>query len=158
MSRILKSWLPVVCWMGLIFIVSTDLGSANHTSRIIEPLLRWLNPDVSTGTIELAQTIIRKGGHLTEYAILALLTLRAINLSRQNHEGKQAAGYFRSAVIALLIAAAYAATDEFHQSFIPSRTPSIYDVLIDTAGAFVALIAATLWKKSRGKPAAVTPN
>lgn len=149
----LKHWLPVIVWMGLIFLISTDLGSAGHTSQIIVPVLKWLKPDISVDTIDLFQTIIRKGGHLTEYAILALLTMRAINLSRQNQPERQSAGYFRSAVIALLIAAIYAATDEFHQSFIPSRTASIYDVLIDTTGAFVALGAATLWKKLRGKTA-----
>ena len=158
MSRVLQSWLPVLCWMGLIFLISTDLGSANHTSQIIEPLLRWLVPDISTGTIDLVQTIIRKGAHFTEYGILALLTLRAINLSSQSQVEKTGEGYFRSAAIALLIAATYAATDEFHQSFIPSRTPSIYDVLIDSSGAFVTLSAATVWKKIRGKPAAAIPN
>jgi VanZ family protein len=153
MPRALKPWLPVILWMGLIFFISTDLGSAGHTSQIIVPLLKWVKPDISVETIDLFQTLIRKGGHLTEYAILALLTLRAINLSRQNQRERQSPGYFRSAAIALLIAATYAATDEFHQSFIPSRTSSIYDVLIDTTGAFVALTAATLWKKLRGKTA-----
>ena len=84
MPRMLRYWLPVLIWMGVIFLVSTDLGSANHTSRIIEPLLRWAVPDISPKTIEVVQTIIRKGGHLTEYAILALLTLRAIALSAQS--------------------------------------------------------------------------
>lgn len=148
MSRTFKYWLPVLVWMGVIFLVSTDLGSANHTSRIIEPLLRWVVPDISASAVDTAQTVIRKGGHLTEYAILALLSLRAIVLSAQSQSGHR---YFRHAVIALVIAAAYAASDEFHQSFIPSRTPSVYDVMIDTTGAAVALTVATLWKKGRAK-------
>jgi VanZ family protein len=154
MPRALKPWIPVILWMGLIFLVSTDLGSAGHTSQIIEPLLRWLKPGISVETIDLFQTLIRKGGHLTEYAILALLTLRAVNLSGQNQQDKRNVGHLRSAGIALLIAASYAATDEFHQSFIPSRTPSFYDVLIDAGGAFAALTLVTLRRKFCSRPPA----
>ncbi len=143
MLRALKHWLPVILWMGLIFFVSTDFGSSTHTSQIIEPILKWLNPDISSTAIDLVQTIIRKGGHFTEYAILALLALRSVNLSRPN------GSHFQAIAIALLIAATYAATDEFHQSFIPSRTASIYDVMIDTSGAFAALTVASLWRKFR---------
>ena len=152
MSRIFKHWLPVILWMGVIFLVSTDLGSAGHTSRIIEPLLRWIKQDITLGALDLVQTIVRKGAHLTEYAILALLILRAINLSRSNQHEIQGMRYFRSAGLALLIAATYASTDEFHQSFIPSRTPSIYDVMIDTSGAFAAVTAAVLWRRLRSNP------
>ena len=144
MPRTFKLWLPVVLWMAIIFIVSTDFGSATHTSQIIEPLLRWFNPNISPGAIDLVQTLVRKGGHFTEYAILALLAFRATYGSPQN---LRAGNYYRAAGIALLIAAGYAASDEFHQSFVPSRTASIFDVLIDTCGAFTALAIAVLWRK-----------
>jgi VanZ family protein len=148
MLRAHKHWLPVVLWMGFIFVMSTSLGSAEHTSMIIEPLLRWLNPDISPENIDLVHTLVRKGGHLTEYAVLALLTLRAVNISLRT---VQTGGWYKATGIALLVAAAYATTDEFHQSFVPGRTASVYDVMIDTSGAFVALTVAAVWRKLRGR-------
>jgi len=150
MLRSHKHWLPVILWMGFIFIMSTDLGSAEHTSRIIEPLLRWLNPEISPAAIDLVHTLVRKGGHLTEYAILALLVLRAAGISLRT---RRAVNDWRAVGIALLVAAVYAATDEFHQSFVPGRTASVYDVLIDTTGAFIALAVVLLWRKLREQPA-----
>ena len=144
MLRAHKPWLPVVLWMGFIFVMSTDLGSFEHTSRIIEPVLRWLFPDIAPDTVGLVQFYIRKAGHLTEYAILALLLRRAFGSSlRPGAPGYQVLG------LALLVAAAYAATDEFHQSFVPGRTASPVDVLIDTTGAFTALAVAAVRKKWR---------
>jgi len=139
--------------MAIIFLISTDLGSAAHTSQILVPLLRWVNPDISPTAIDLIHTIIRKGGHLTEYAILALLSLRAVTRSGAHRQTPSREWSFRAAGIALLVAGLYAATDEFHQSFIPSRTASIYDVMIDTSGAFVALSVVFLWKKARSRTA-----
>src|SRR5690349_15241729 len=76
--RHLLAWLPVVLWLALIFTFSTDAGSSKRTSRIIGPLLRWLHPGVSEETINTVQTVVRKGAHLTEYAILAALIWRAL--------------------------------------------------------------------------------
>ncbi len=137
--------------MGFIFVMSTSLGSSEHTSRIIEPLIRWLAPGISSAAVDRVHLLIRKTGHLTEYAILALLVLRAagISLRRRHLEGG-----CRAAGIALLVAAAYAASDEFHQSFVPGRTASVYDVLIDTSGAFVALTVAMVVRKKKSQPPA----
>jgi hypothetical protein len=59
--------------MSLIFGFSTQAGSTRHTSRIIGPLLRWINPSITAATIDQVQYVIRKGAHMTEYAILAAL-------------------------------------------------------------------------------------
>ncbi len=132
----LKYWLPVVIWLGLIFIDSTDLMSAEHTSRFIEPFLRWLRSDISPETIARVHFMIRKMAHLSEYGVLALLTLRALRAGADRIE-RIAAG----AVIG--IAAIVAACDEYHQSFVASRTASPVDVMIDVTGAMIAL--AILW-------------
>jgi VanZ family protein len=113
--------------MIFIFIGSTDLLSAEHTSRFIGPFLRWFAPDISTATIASVQLIARKCGHLTEYAILAALLCRAMRRSPQ--------GWFG----ALGISAIYASLDEFHQSFVSSRTGTAWDVLIDCAGALIGV-------------------
>lgn len=137
--------------MAFIFEMSTSLGGANHTSRLIEPILRWLLPYATSETIGHLHFLIRKAGHLTEYAVLALLTLRAARLSpRQPITGWS----WRAAGVALLLSAGYAATDEFHQSFVPGRTASAGDMGIDTSGAAAALALAALRKKPVAQTAA----
>src|SRR5438105_2676047 len=76
--RLLRYWLPLLAWIGLIFIGSGDLMSAEHTSRFIVPFLHWLSPDLSPETLEQIHVLIRKLAHVTEYAILAVLLWRAI--------------------------------------------------------------------------------
>ncbi len=141
MRNALKPWLPVILWMGFIFGLSTDLGSFEHTSRFIGPFLRWLNPEISAEAVRQVQFIIRKAGHFTEYAILALLILRALRRSQPERS------FLQTAAIALLVATAYAATDEYHQSFVPGRTAAVGDVLIDGAGAVTALALAAGWRR-----------
>ena len=80
----LKYWLPVVIWLSVIFIGSTDVMSAEQTSRFIAPFLRWLKPDIAPETIAQIHLAIRKLGHLTEYAILAMLFLRALRRGARN--------------------------------------------------------------------------
>ncbi|MEO5721371.1 MAG: VanZ family protein, partial [Chthoniobacterales bacterium] len=119
-------------WMLIIAAASTDMMSAQHTSRFIGPLLRWLAPDISPATIAGVQLFIRKCAHLTEYAILGILLARAFFRG----EGKATARY---AVLIWLTALVWAGLDEFHQSFVASRTGSPIDVMIDATGALVGL-------------------
>ena len=123
-----KFWLPVLAWMTFIFVGSTDLLSSEHTSRFIGPFLRWFAPDISSATVASIQLIVRKGGHLTEYAILAALLWRALRFSSH--------GWFG----AFGISAIYASLDEFHQSFVSSRTGTPWDVLIDCIGAMIGVL------------------
>jgi VanZ family protein len=74
---LLKYWLPLLVWLGVIFLGSIDLMSAEHTSRFIVPFLRWLKPDISPETLASIHFIVRKCAHVGEYAVLALLLLRA---------------------------------------------------------------------------------
>ena len=131
----LKYWLPVLVWMIFIFVGSTDLLSAEHTSRFIAPFLRWFSPDVSDATIASVQLVVRKCGHLTEYAILAALLLRALRVVGP----------------ALIVAAIFAGLDEFHQSFVASRTASLSDVAIDCAGALMGLAIYSLFRNRKSK-------
>jgi VanZ family protein len=130
--RFLKYWLPVLLWMIFICVSSTDLMSAEHTSRFIGPFLRWFSPDITEATVASVQLVVRKCAHVTEYAILASLLFRALCQGRDH--------FRRAAAIALAISAISAALDEFHQSFVPSRTGSPYDVAIDIAGALAGLL------------------
>lgn len=146
--RRLSSWLPLLFWMGLIFLGSTDHGSAGHTSGFIEPLLHWLLPWASQDAIESIHFLIRKSAHITEYAILGGLALRAIAPRQPRAFAEKR---WKLAAAALVIAALYAASDEFHQSFVPSRGASVHDVLIDTCGACLGIGALLLWRKRHDK-------
>lgn len=128
MPPFLKYWLPPLAWMIFIFAGSTDLLSAGHTSRFIGPFLRWFAPDVSDLMVASIQLVVRKLAHLSEYTILAALLLRAL----------------RRPGAAFVVTAIYATVDEFHQSFVASRTGSPWDVAIDCAGALIGL---ALWTR-----------
>jgi VanZ family protein len=134
--RLVWYWMPVIAWMSLIFIASTNLMSAQHTSRFIGPFLRWIAPHISIENIQAVQFLARKAAHVTEYAILAALSLRAFSSGERR--------LHRSHVIfAVSIAGTCAAIDEFHQSFVASRTGAVGDVMIDISGAVLG--AAICW-------------
>jgi VanZ family protein len=142
MRCFLKNWLPVLIWLGVIFLGSTDLMSAEHTSRFIVPFLRWVKPDISPETLASIHFIIRKAAHLSEYAVLALLLLRAsictINIKRS-----------MSILYAYVWLACFlvATTDEFHQTFVASRDASGGDVMIDTIGAVLGLLVGAVFER-----------
>lgn len=75
--------------------------------------------------------LMRKAGHFTEYAVLGFLVRRAFVAVFQRR-------WFE---LGLLLVACFALLDEFHQSFVPSRTASIYDSAIDVAGGLTVLLA-----------------
>ena len=134
MKAFLRYWLPLLIWMALIFIGSTDFMSAEHTSRIIGPFMRWLRPGISEHTIVQVQLLVRKAAHVSEYAVLAALLYRAIVHTILVGRG------LVSATVVLFLCGVYAVSDEFHQSFVPSRTASARDVAIDSAGALFGLL------------------
>jgi VanZ family protein len=133
-----KNWLPAIVWAGVISTLSTDTFSSEHTSGYILPVLRWIFPHASLHTLELMHAVIRKTAHLTEYFILSVLLMHGFR-------GKNEGWKLRWAIWAIVIAAGYACLDEFHQSFVPSRTASPWDALIDTVGASAAQIVLTLF-------------
>jgi VanZ family protein len=139
----LKYWLPVLLWLGVIFIGSTDLMSAEHTSRIIGPILRWLRPGISDLAIARVQFFVRKTAHLTEYAILALLLWRAF-IRNTRLRTKMSILFIFGWSLAIVAAA----SDEFHQSFVASRTASLRDVMIDAVGALVGLLIGSVFTRN----------
>jgi VanZ family protein len=137
-----RRWVPVIIWVLVIFTASTDLMSATHTSRFIGPFLRWLMPDISGATIVAIQLLVRKVAHVTEYAILAALLLRALRGAARHIE-------WHLLLLACALAAVCAALDEYHQSFVSSRTAAVGDVLIDICGALLGLVLFS-WLALRG--------
>lgn len=140
----LIAWLPLGLWMALLFGVSTEIGAPRRTSRIVAPLLRWLVPDISTAALDRSHLVVRKAGHALGYAILAALVWRARRLSRPESES---VSWSRDAGFAFGLAVIFAVSDEWHQTFSPSRHGSFSDVLLDAAGAGSALLAIGLRQK-----------
>jgi VanZ family protein len=133
--RFTTHWLPLLLWMSVIFSASTGLGSPAHTSLFVVPFLHWLNPDMSPETIERVHYCVRKTAHFVEYSMLGFLIWRVVHSApamATHHPSR----HFR---LALLFAALYAASDETHQIFVPSREAAVTDVLLDTCGAAAGL-------------------
>ena len=125
---------PVLIWMGVIFYASSADFSADNTSRIIRPLLGWLFPSISSESFVLVHVITRKCAHFAAYAILAFLAARAF---RSSSTELLRSRWFAAALVLVIC---YAFLDEFQQSFVPSRTASIYDSMIDVAGGTSLLL------------------
>lgn len=134
-ARLLKYWLPVLIWMLFVFGASTSLGTPQHTGRFIVPFLRWLNPHMTDSTIQRIHHGIRKMGHLSEYCVFGILVLRLIH----DEPAFARTSLGRQMRLALLCSALYAASDEFHQLFVPGRESAIRDVLLDTSGAALGI-------------------
>jgi VanZ family protein len=142
---------PPIVWAALIFIGSSDLLSSSHTSSFIIQPLHALFPGASEATLAAIHFALRKLGHFTEYAILAWLLARALRTSSQPLLRT------RWFWIALAFVAGYALFDEFRQSFVPSRTPSIFDSLIDMAGGLTALMVVA-WRQHVRSPSVSEGN
>ena len=136
---------PLVFWVLFISIASTGEFSASNTSVILRPILLWFFPNLSEARLATMHFLTRKAGHFTEYAILAFLAGRAFITSSRSLLQRY---WFQ---LSLLFVAIYALLDEFHQSFVPSRTASIYDSAIDVAGGLTVLLILKFWRRSSGQ-------
>jgi len=133
---------PLVVWILFISFASTNQFSASNTSEILRPLLLWFFPNLSESRLATVHFITRKAGHFSEYAVLAFLARRAFITSSRAFLQRY---WFQ---IGLLLVVIYGLLDEFHQSFVPSRTASIYDSAIDVAGGFTVLLIFRLYGKN----------
>ena len=127
----------MLVWMCVIFSASSDQMSFQHSSRLIGPLVRWLLPHLSDEAVDNVVFFARKCAHLAEYAVLALLLWRALH---KPAEPGHAPWRWSKAGLVVALVALYAASDEIHQAFVPSRQASVWDVLLDTSGAVLALL------------------
>jgi VanZ family protein len=129
----LRNWVPVFLWAAVIFVFSTDIFSSANTAGVFEPILQQLFPQLPVDYIERLHSVFRKLGHFTEYFVLGGLLWRALRY----HDA--AASRSRRLALSIAITLLYAISDEWHQSFIPSRTASVVDVLIDTLGGICGI-------------------
>lgn len=145
--------IPVIIWMVFIFYMSgktgqESSGQSGKISLFITDLLekvRQDSPQEMQNLQDILELVIRKTAHMTEYAILFLLSyLAMVKISMS-----QSRFYNRS--IAVLISLLYACSDEMHQLLVPGRSGRMIDVGIDMAGVLIVLICMLLSKNTKWK-------
>jgi VanZ family protein len=127
-------WLPVIIWAGVIFWMSTKTFGPSFSNRLLSEVLGFLHLQVSERHFQLLELGIRKLGHFTEYAIFSIFLYHAIGDEHRSTWNP------RKALTCILLAGLYSLTDEFHQSFVPGRGPSIVDCGFDTIGAMLGMV------------------
>lgn len=133
--------------MALVFLLSGGAFSASQTGNYLRQFLEWLFGPIPDARFTLIQFLVRKSAHLIVYATLSALWFRA---QRGPRSGWQPSW----ALLALLVSVLVALGDEFHQSFVPSRSGTPWDVLLDSVGAFLAQAAIALRARRRTQPPA----
>src|SRR5882762_3275898 len=141
-SRRIWRYGPLLLWLVFISFASTSEFSAANTSQIVRPILLWLFPNISEARLTTIHFLTRKAAHFTEYAVLAFLARRAFITSSSAFIQR----YWLQ--LSLLLVVVYALLDEYHQSFVPSRTSSIYDSAIDVAGGLAVLLVLKFSRKT----------
>lgn len=129
-------WTLLIAWMILIFAFSSQPAAvSNEKSRLVVYFLNLLGLDLNSAFGTMADYVVRKAAHFSEYFILYLLIY---NVVRDRYKG------LKALFVSLLGVFIYACSDEIHQLFVPGRAGRITDVLIDTAGGALAMGAAYL--------------
>ncbi|MGB6675332.1 MAG: VanZ family protein [Terriglobales bacterium] len=150
-KQLVKTWVAALLWIGLIAIESTDWLSAEHTSRILYPLLHFLI-GMDLAAFAVVHHYIRKCGHFVGYFTLSFFLFRAWRATLRLPWAPRWA--LRWAAIAFFMSALVASLDEWHQTFIPSRTGRISDVMLDSIAALTAQVLIFLYLS--WKPRSVT--
>jgi VanZ family protein len=139
-------WVPTVLWLCLLAAFSSDVFSADHTGSILRKVLEALFGQLSDERFVLIHFLVRKSAHFCSYGILSAFAFFSWRATFPAFK----AWSVRWSGLALLLTLVAASGDEFHQSFVPSRTASPRDVLLDMVGAIFFQIAIAIWLRSRG--------
>lgn len=148
-KQLIKTWIAAILWLILITIESTDWLSSTNTGRILYPLLHYLT-GVDPIRFLLWNDYIRKAGHIAGYFGLSLLLYRAWHATIPlGHLYRWSIQWAR---ISFFMTALVACLDEWHQTYIASRTGSLEDVILDSTAAFAAQVAIFAWAYIQGHP------
>jgi VanZ family protein len=139
--NLLRAWWPAMVWVALISIESTDWLSAQHTGSMLYQVATALFGTINLKKFLVFHFYLRKAGHVTGYGMLSLLLLRG-----WRHTLDPARAWLgRITLLSWLGTVFVAAMDEWHQSYIPSRTGTWHDVVLDSAAGLVFLLIAYTW-------------
>ena len=136
--HVLKAWIALILWLTVISIESTTYLSAQGTSRFLYPLLHFLF-GIDYAGFEAYHFLLRKTGHVFGYGLLSILLFRAWRETLPSASG--AKWTLRWANIAVLGTFLVASLDEWHQSYLPTRTGTVHDVILDTCAGIAAQFA-----------------
>jgi len=143
MKKHLFYLLPLLLWMGLIFYLSGHAGANDNSLPLIARLLERVVPGIwghlTAQNIEDMNFVFRKTAHITEYFVLTFWAFRALQYGKPRITLKNIA-------MGMVIAVLYACTDEIHQAFVPHRSSSFNDVMIDSIGTALACGIVLVWK------------
>jgi VanZ family protein len=135
------AWIPTLLWLGVLAMFSSDMFSAEHTGSVLTKILQALFGTISEERFQQIHFLIRKSAHFCSYGLLgafAFFSWRATFPTPRRWS-------LLWATLGLLTAFAGGSLDEFHQSFIPSRTSSFHDVMLDTVGALFFQVVIAVW-------------
>lgn len=133
---LLSAWIPAAICVILIAISSSDAFSAGNTSSVLRPLVEDLFGPIANHTWKTLLFDIRKTCHFIGYGVVSVVFFRAWRMTfRLSRAYSAVTASLRAAAIALLSTLVLSSADEFHQSFLPKRTGSPFDVLLDMCGA-----------------------
>jgi VanZ family protein len=145
-TRRLRAWVAVVAWAFLISTFSTGWFSSEQTGSILLPILHALLPWAPPEHLDTVHSVIRKAAHVAEYLVLGVLLVRALR--------EEGLGGLPLALVAILLGSGWAALDEFHQEFVPTRTATARDVAVDTSGVCAGVALALARRRQLLSPSA----
>jgi VanZ family protein len=146
-------WTPVVLAVAVICIESTATLSSQNTSGWLRPVVQRLVGAMNDSTWDFVHHAIRKTGHFVGYGTVGFTFLRAwLHTLGRRGSAELLPWRLESTILAIFSTAIVASGDEFHQSFLPSRTGTPVDVLLDTAGATTLCLLVWLICWSRRNP------
>ncbi len=146
----LLGWMGVVAWLSCIAFFSTDSFSARHTGSILGWILEHTIGMVDPKTFDNMHYFVRKGAHVMVFCILGLLSYNAWKQSWPS----PVRWMWRWALLAVLTVIIAGSMDEWHQSYVPSRTASPVDTGIDTAGGILGQIGIAVIARRKPKATA----
>ena len=145
-KKFLKDWTAALLWIGVIAIESTEWLSSEHTGRFLYPILHFLF-NMSPQLFAVFHHYLRKTGHFVGYFALSVFLFRAWRDTL--HPAKVKSWARRWAGSAFLMSVLVASLDEWHQTFLPSRTGRVRDVVLDSTAALTAQIVIFLFLRFR---------
>jgi VanZ family protein len=142
----INAWWPVAVAIAIIAVESTEMFGSDNTSGPLRVVYQYFFGQVSDPRWDVIHHHIRKSGHFIGYGLMGLAWLRAWWMTLPHSR------FLQDALLALMGTALVASADEYHQSFLPNRTSSPWDVLLDCCGALtLQLIVYVFMRLARPK-------
>ena len=146
-------WVPVAIAIAVICVESTDTFSAQNTSSWLRPIVQHFFGVISDSRWDSFHHYLRKSGHFVGYGAVGFTFLRAwLQTLARRGPATSISWRLESSILAIFSTAIVASCDEFHQTFLPSRTGTPVDVLLDTTGACVLCLVVWLVCWTRRAP------